>query len=77
MIWKLYYAKRGNHIHCRLFCGPQRGALGKCGDIVMRHQEFTEFTRVRRVLGIDFVRELEADGSLAGDSDGPIFDTYG
>ena len=61
MIWRLYYQRRGGHVHCRLFCGPQEGALGKCGDIVMRHEEFTEFTRIRKCLAIDFRAEESAD----------------
>ena len=67
MIWRLYYAKHGDHVHCRLFCGMQKGALGKCGDLTMRHDEFTEFTRIHRVLGIEFFRERDANGTLAGD----------
>ena len=57
MIWRLYYIRKGKHVHCRLFCGPQEGALGKCGDLVMQHEEFTEFTRIRQSLAIDFRAE--------------------
>lgn len=69
MIWKLYYQKLGGHVHCRLFCGPIRGALGKCGDLTFREAEFTAFTRLRMVLPMEFVREVNADGSLAGADD--------
>lgn len=41
MIFRLYYKRLGGHVHCRLFAGPQEGALGKCGDLVFRHEEFT------------------------------------
>ncbi len=74
-IWRLYYVKRGGHVHCRLFSGPQKGALVKCGDLVFRAGEFAEFTRIHRVLGIEFIRETDADGAPAGDPDVP-FDTY-
>lgn len=57
MIWRLYYIRKGQHVHCRLFCGPQEGALGKCGDLTMQHEEFTEFTRIRQCLPIDFRAE--------------------
>ena len=59
MLWRCYYVKHGNHVHCRLFCGPIEGALGLCGKITFRHHEFTEFTQIHKVLPIDFRRELE------------------
>lgn len=67
MIWKTYYQRLGGHVHCRLFCGPQKGALGKCGDIVFRHAEFTEFTKVHRVLAMTFVRETDRFDNPAGE----------
>ncbi len=73
MIWKTYYQRLGDHVHCRLFCGPQKGALGKCGDIVFRHEEFAEFTKVHRVLAMTFVRETDMEGKLLGE-DYVIFD---
>lgn len=73
MIWKIYYVKHGDHVHCRLFCGPQRGALGKCGDLTMRAKEFTEFTKTRRVLAIEFITEEAPGGGPAGDRD-VVFD---
>ena len=54
-MWRLKYIKLGGHVHCTLFAGPQEGALGKCGDITFRECEFTEFTRLRKVLAMDFV----------------------
>lgn len=76
MIWRLYYERQGDHVHCRLFCGPQKGALGKCGDLTFRHDEFANFTRIHRVLGVEFFREVNADGSLAG-MDEVHFDNFG
>ena len=43
MIFRLYHETRGGHVLCRLFAGRQEGALGKCGDLTMRVEEFTEF----------------------------------
>ncbi len=43
MIFRLYYETRGGHVHCRLFAGKGEGALGKCGDITMRVDEFALF----------------------------------
>lgn len=74
-IWRLYYQKQGGHVHCRLFAGPQKGALGLCGTLAFRTGEFATFTRIHRVLGVEFIRESDADGNPAGDSDVP-FDTY-
>jgi hypothetical protein len=42
-IFRLYYEVRGGHVHCRLFAGPREGALGKCGDLTMRIEEFERF----------------------------------
>ena len=69
MKWRMYYEKRGGHVHCRLFCGMKEGALGKCGDLCFREEEFTEFTYVYQCLPIEFRREMDADGNPAGDSD--------
>ncbi len=69
MIWRVYYVKQGDHVHCRLFCGPQEGALGKCGDLTFRAAEFTEFTRLRKVLAMDFRTEIDPEtGGPDGDS---------
>ena len=40
MIFRLYHEAQGGHVHCRLFAGPHDGALGKCGELTMRVQEF-------------------------------------
>jgi hypothetical protein len=69
VIWRCYYVKHGGHVHCRLFCGPIEGALGKCGDLCFRDHEFTEFTGIRKVIAMDFRRELGPNDELAGDDD--------
>ena len=67
MIWRCYYAKFGNHVHCRLFCGPIEGALGLCGNLVFRANEFKEFTGLKKVIAMDFRREIDSAGELSGD----------
>ncbi len=62
-IWKCYYERRGDHVHCRLFAGPSRGALGLCGNITFRLEEFTEWTRIRKVIGMQFLGEERAEGT--------------
>ena len=59
MFWRTYYKRLGDHVHCRLFCGTQKGSLGKCGDVVFRHEEFAEFTKIHRVLSMEFIREVD------------------
>lgn len=61
MIWRCYYKRLGQHVHCRLFCGSQEGALGKCGDLCMTVDEFEDFTRLRQVIPMDFRPEHDHD----------------
>jgi len=74
-VWRLKYMKQGGHVYCQLFCGPQKGAFGLCGNLTFRTGEFAEFTRIHRVLGIEFIRETGPNGVLLGDDNVP-FDTY-
>ena len=43
MIFRIYHKKLGGHVHMRVFSGKTDGALGKCGDLTMREEEFAEF----------------------------------
>ncbi len=43
MIFRLYHATKGGHVHCRMFAGPHDGALGNCGCLTMRSDEFEQF----------------------------------
>lgn len=72
-IWRTYYQKLGSHVHCRLFAGPAEGALGLVGNLVFRGEEFTEFTRINKVIAMDYRRESD-NGKLLGDDNGPVFD---
>lgn len=67
MIWRCYYKRMGQHIHCRLFSGPIEGALGMNGSLTFRVEDWIEFVQVKRVLAMDFRREVNLDGSPAGD----------
>jgi hypothetical protein len=64
MIWRIYYARKGKHVHCRVFVGPIEGALGKAGDLCMDVDQFEEFTRVRQVVAIDFRAEEHHDPAV-------------
>jgi hypothetical protein len=52
MIFRIYYQQRGGHTHMRFFAGKREGALGKCGDLTMRNEEFAEFRRLSAAAGI-------------------------
>jgi hypothetical protein len=43
MIFRIYHRTVGGHVHMRFFAGRTEGALGKCGDLVMRVEEFVVF----------------------------------
>lgn len=36
----------GNHVHVRLFAGKHEGALGICGTVLMRPEEWAAFRDV-------------------------------
>ena len=40
MMFRCYYRRAGGHVHMRIFCGIREGALGKCGNLCMRVEEF-------------------------------------
>lgn len=66
MIFRLFHETRGGHVHCRLFVGPHEGALGKCGDITMRVNEFELFKDAATFIQFRDERWLEL---LADDED--------
>jgi hypothetical protein len=41
-IFRVYYATRGAHVHCRVFAGEGE-SLMPCGKLVMRVEEFKTF----------------------------------
>lgn len=57
MVFRIRYELRGGHVHCRFFAGKHKGALGKCGDLVMRDVEFTKFRTSAKF--IQFLPEVE------------------
>lgn len=52
MILRIYHEKRGGHVHMAVFVGNTSGALGKCGELTVRVDEFDEF---RSRVGAEFV----------------------
>jgi hypothetical protein len=58
MIFRFYHETLGGHVHIRLFAGKKEGALGKCGDLTMRVEEFKEFKEELILQAqIEFVKE--------------------
>ena len=45
MIFRIHHETQGGHVHCRFFAGSHDGALGKCGDLTMKVEEFALFQR--------------------------------
>lgn len=43
MIFRIYHETKGGHVHMRVFSGAHEGAIGKCGDLCMRIDEFDQF----------------------------------
>lgn len=43
MMFKFRYLTQGGHTNVRLFAGPHQGALGKCGNLAFRNEEWDRF----------------------------------
>lgn len=46
MLFRFRYLQAGGHTHVRVFAGVSEGALGKCGDLTFRNEEWEEFKNV-------------------------------
>ena len=57
MIFRIYYEAAGGHVHMRVFAGKRDGALGKCGDLCMRIEEFDDFRALTQHSQIEFRAE--------------------
>lgn len=42
-LFRLRFEEQGGHTHVRFFAGVGSGSLGKCGDLVFRNEEWTDF----------------------------------
>jgi hypothetical protein len=69
MIFRIYHETLGGHVHMRVFAGKAEGALGKCGDLTMRVDEFEVF---RNCSLIDFRPENNKRGGVEIKTDEPI-----
>ena len=59
MMFRMYYKERGGHTGVRVYAGTHEGALGKCGDLVFRNEEWAEFMALPQAPGIEFINEDE------------------
>ena len=57
MIHRWRYEVRGGHVHVRVFCGTHEAALGKCGNLVYRVEEFDILRPGLERHGIQFMEE--------------------
>lgn len=64
-IFRFRYLEQGGHTHIRLFAGRSEASLGKCGDLVMRNEEWERFRSSLEnsdgPLDTDFEFQNEAD----------------
>jgi hypothetical protein len=52
-IFRVYYATRGAHVHCRVFAGEGE-TLMPCGKLVMRAPEFEAFAHFTKIFPAQF-----------------------
>lgn len=45
MFFRLRFLEQGSHTLIRVFAGRSIGGLGKCGDLVLRNEEWKEFQK--------------------------------
>jgi hypothetical protein len=57
MIFRIYWQKIGGHTHMRVFAGRKDATLGKCGDLVMRNEEFLVFNERLWTVNVEFIQE--------------------
>jgi hypothetical protein len=44
--FRFYAVKAGGHVHVNLWAGKAGSSLGKCGKLVFRDEEWTDFVKV-------------------------------
>lgn len=42
-VMRVYWKELGGHTHLKIWTGKNGTALGKCGELVMRNEEFAAF----------------------------------
>jgi hypothetical protein len=60
MIHRWRYRVIGGHTHVRVFCGHTVAALGNCGDLVYRNEEWPDFQQALERCGVQCLPEEEA-----------------
>lgn len=70
MTFKLNHELRGGHVHIAVFSGPDKDHLGKCGDLVMREEEWPEFRAIFQCADYE-MSGLTNPEDLHGAKDGP------
>ena len=60
MIFKFRHMLLGGHVHVQVFAGNNPDALGKCGDLIFREEEWDEF-RKRGRAHFQFVDDTEPE----------------
>ena len=65
LMYRFYFTVLGGHTHIRVFAGTTPGALGKCGDLTMRNEEWADFrcALLHSGLDVEFNEEHRQGGS--------------
>lgn len=63
--FRVHFAIAGGHVHCRLFCAPDRTdpTWAKCGEFCVR--KGAEFRDLMVSFKADFLGETSEDGTVA------------
>ena len=57
----IYWKLLGGHVHMRVFCGKPGFTKAKCGDLVMREEEFDEFRKEIESPYVDSIIEFKEE----------------
>lgn len=71
MICKIIFEEKGAHVHASLFMGQTPHALGKCGDLVMRDDEWKHFVDALALAALSKASGLEVITEHRFASEGP------
>src|ERR1044072_1381773 len=69
LIFKFVYKVGGGHTHVRMFSGKSAVSLGLCGTLVMRNEEWEEFTACITAPNFLFEEQITSGPAIRGNND--------
>jgi len=63
MLFRLYFKEQGGHTHVQVYAGTGPLALGNCGELVFRNEEWAAAVREIDWLRLDQPESLRKDAS--------------